>query len=305
MSSHLRFRKRWAGIAALSVISACGDPNGKGPDEEDPRVVDPIGSAATLEIVTWNIEYFPKTAETVERVAAVLKNLDADVYCIQEISDKNAFTSLVASLEGYAGSVSSATTFLHLGVIYKTEFVTLTGMDDEPVDHSGFAARPPLRTDFQFSVPGKPAVPFTVLTLHLKCCGDGVIGVGEDDEEFRRQGASVALEEYLESSLDTSRVVVVGDWNDEIQEPQSSNVFWNFLADSLRYRFVDMPLALSSSYYWSYPGWPSHIDHILATDEWFGSMNDDTVRTLRLDDRIADYETVVSDHRPVAWVVAP
>ena len=48
---------------------------------------------------------------------------------------------------------------------------------------------------------------------------------------------------------------------------------------------------------WSYPDWPSHIDHILITNELFNHVN--SVETLVLDNCQTSYLTAVSDHRPV------
>ena len=36
------------------------------------------------------------------------------------------------------------------------------------------------------------------------------------------------------------------------------------------YEFTDMYIAQSSSEYWSYPSWPSHLDHILISNELLG-----------------------------------
>ncbi len=87
--------------------------------------------------------------------------------------------------------------------------------------------------------------------------------------------------------------------NDELTDPENSNVFWGFIQDSLNYQFADMGIAEGNSYYWSYPSWPSHIDHILITDELFDEWENGDIFTLRIDDYYSDYSSVISDHRPV------
>ena len=41
-----------------------------------------------------------------------------------------------------------------------------------------------------------------------------------------------------------------------------NNVFENILNDSNNYRFVDLPIAQGNNSEWSFPNWPSHLDHI-------------------------------------------
>ena len=72
-------------------------------------------------------------------------------------------------------------------------------------------------------------------------------------------------------------------------------------------RATDLPIALAQgpNYYWSYPTWPSHLDHILISDELFSFFSDPSASalTVRVDDFLpngwADYDQFLSDHRPV------
>ena len=92
---------------------------------------------------------------------------------------------------------------------------------------------------------------------------------------------------------------VVGDFNDLLID--NDNIFDMFLNDTLNYYFTDFLIASSNQYYWSYPTYPSHIDHILITNELFNY--EDTTATLFIDqwyfDGFNDYNTFISDHRPV------
>jgi exonuclease III len=58
-----------------------------------------------------------------------------------------------------------------------------------------------------------------------------------------------------------------------------------------------MLLAESDRDSWSYPGWPSHIDHILVTNELFDLV--DITLTIAFDGCFEDYFEIISDHRPV------
>jgi hypothetical protein len=58
-----------------------------------------------------------------------------------------------------------------------------------------------------------------------------------------------------------------------------------------------MALAQSDKSDWSYPNWPSHIDHILITNELFDQASE-TV-TVSYDGCYDEYFDMVSDHRPL------
>ena len=66
-----------------------------------------------------------------------------------------------------------------------------------------------------------------------------------------------------------------------------------------------MDIAYGSSGNWSYPSWPSHLDHILITNELFDEFDNtgSTVQTIHIEDYFEegwrDYEKYISDHRPV------
>jgi len=56
--------------------------------------------------------------------------------------------------------------------------------------------------------------------------------------------------------------------------------------------------------HWSYPTWPSHLDHILITDELFANFQNfnSLVSVIRIDDYMgtwSNYENIISDHRPI------
>ena len=83
----------------------------------------------------------------------------------------------------------------------------------------------------------------------------------------------------------------------------SYNVFEPFLNEPDEYYFADYYIAQDPSMipYWSYPSWPSHIDHILITNEIFNTEYD--AITVRIDEiffnSFNNYDNLISDHRPV------
>jgi hypothetical protein len=124
----------------------------------------------------------------------------------------------------------------------------------------------------------------------------------DDDEETRRYIASNLLKQYVDNYFPDSNVIILGDLNDELIDGPNDNVFQMILDDSGNYLFTDMEIAQGNSTEWSYPSWPSHLDHILITNELFD--NNSYVEVIRIDDFMeggfSQYDQNISDHRPVA-----
>jgi len=98
---------------------------------------------------------------------------------------------------------------------------------------------------------------------------------------------------------------VIGDLNDIITDLPINNVYQMFIDDSTNYAFADMSIAIGASSEWSFPGWPSHLDHVLITNELFTEFSNPNseIKTIKVDDYLAgglaEYDLNISDHRPV------
>ena len=148
---------------------------------------------------------------------------------------------------------------------------------------------------------------FFIIDNHLKCCGDGYLQLNDqEDEETRRYRAANYLGEYIDALLEDKKVMVVGDMNDELTDQTSNNVFINLINSSDKYRFADMDIAEGNSEDWSYPAWPSHLDHMLITNELYDDIErqGSEIRAIKIDEYLTngwyEYDKNVSDHRPVA-----
>lgn len=247
-------------------------------------------AANSLEVVTWNLEHYPLSESTLTEVKDIVLSLDADVISLQEISSLDVFETLVSELEGWQGSLAVSGN-LNVGFLYKTSEVELI----DPLFE--------IYTDNSSPFPRAPAVikikhalgDIHIIDIHLKCCG------GEDNVA-RRMEASRLLKEYIDTTLPSEKVIIAGDFNDEIfSEDGTERTFDNFIVDSDNYLFADMDIAMGSPSGWSYPSWPSHIDHILITNEFFSHQI--SVETLNLKACNLTYNSKVSDHRPVIMKV--
>ncbi len=255
-----------------------------------------LGSDSALEIVTWNIQNFPKSGEsTLVKLQRVISRLDLDLYCIQEIEDTLAFLRLLGSLPGYRGFYSRddyGAVYQKTGVIYKTDIFTISGVHQIFYSNESFP-RPPLVMDIVAAHNGG-GFQFRLIVLHLKAGSD-------PESRARRAGACRQLKAYLDSLIQPpgeQKIVVAGDWNDELDVPAEENVFSPFLADTANYRFLTLPLA-GNEYYASLVNYTVLFDHILINTAARREYTGGRTVTIRLDDQITDYERLISDHRPV------
>ena len=257
-----------------------------------------FGTESTFDVITWNIENFPKqNGSTVDYLAELIPLLDVDIIAMQEIGDDDYFNQLVDQLNGWSGFRTGGS--WGLAYIYKSEVVINRIEEIQSLDNYNLT-RTPLLMELQW---GSENV--YIINNHYKCCGNGTIEIEYDDEEYRRLQSCILTKTYIESNLDGKNVILVGDLNDELSDPESTNVFINFINDTENYLFVDKNIAVGSSTNWSYPGWPSHLDHILITNELFDEFanTESSVETIRVegyfDNGWTDYEKYISDHRPV------
>ena len=231
-----------------------------------------FGDEHSLDIATWNIEWFPKNDETtVNYVIEIINSLDFDVLGIQELDDTTMFNEMIDSLNSYSSFYESSW-FAGLAYIYRNDVIQVNDFYEiyTTAPYWNAFPRSPMIMDLNFA-----GERYFIINNHLKCCGDGVLDYDDDsDEENRRYTAMNLIKAYVDENLTGEKVVVLGDLNDDISEPHPNNVFQEILNDSNNYQFIDLPIAQGNSSEWSFPNWPSHLDHILVTNEIFDNVND-------------------------------
>jgi len=262
-----------------------------------------FGTDSTFEVVTWNLEWFPKNGSvTVDSVSKIIESLDVDLLGLQEIDDTTICRQMINNLPGYELFMDDVW-FGGLAYVYKTSSINIESIykiyDTSPYWNA--FPRSPLVMELTFM-----GEEFIVINNHFKCCGDGLIDFGDAvDEESRRYQASSLLKQYIDINFPLSRVIVIGDMNDILTDTSPNNVFQTVLDDSTNYLFADKAIAIGPTANWSFPGWPSHLDHILITNELFSEFSNpgSGVQTIKVDDfmsgGLANYDFYISDHRPV------
>jgi len=299
-------KHRILAVALMAALAAFAISCGTNVNITNPNVTDTLGIAfgtdSTFDVITWNIENFPKNnPETSNLLRTLIPNLKADCIAIQEVRYISDFVSLVNQLPGW-GYYMSGIGDTKTAIIYNTNNVQVDSSATIFTNMTNPFPRPPLLIRLRWQ--GEQII---MISLHLKAFGNNVIEeTNPNDEEVRRRYACQLLDQYIMENFSDSRVIVVGDWNDQIQEPESTNVFMSFLSKPDEYKFADMSIAMNlTAQNCSYPGYFSHLDHILITNELFRAFSDagSYVRTINVENFIAggwnSYDKYISDHRPV------
>ena len=259
-----------------------------------------FGTDSTFDVISWNIEWFPKTNSTASDVQEILTKLEADIYALQEIEDTTLLKQVVSNIAGYECYFKSSY-YGGLAYVYNTNTIQVNSK------YEIFTSQP-----FWNAFPRSPQVldinfmntNYIIINNHFKCCGDGILNTNNNnDEENRRLQAVTYLKQYIDNNFSGKRVILLGDLNDELTDNTVNNVFQDFINDN-NYLFTDMLIAQGNSIDWSYPTWPSHLDHILITNEVFSDFQNfnSLVSVIRIDDYMgnwSNYENNVSDHRPI------
>ena len=255
-----------------------------------------VGSDELLDIMTWNMERFPlKGDSTMKAVAEIIDDLDVDIIGVQEVIKIGDFAKMMSWLSGYDFILSQQSSFLEQAIIYKKNMFTLLGQDEPfAMDDYYFAGRPPLVADFLFHC-GDIKQQICIVNMHLKCCGDGL---------YRRQQSMKQLHGFLKEKIENgeNNIIVVGDWNDELQDTGIYQSFSPFINDQENFLFATDRIVRDPSQQ-SYPTWPSFLDHIMIGSGYFEVFeNKGQIRSVNIEEWIggwSKYEDLISDHRPI------
>lgn len=262
-----------------------------------------FGSEDTFEIMTWNIEHFPKNGQTtVNYVSSIIEALEVDIIAVQEVENINYFEQMIGGLSNYSSYLESSW-FAGLAYIYNHEVIEINDIYEIYTSSQYWSSFPRAPMVMDLNYLGNRII---VINNHLKCCGDGILDISDSgDQETRRYQANLLLKEYIDSNFSNNNVILLGDLNDDLVDIPQNNVFQMFLNDPENYLFTDYNIASGTSSNWSFPNWPSHLDHIMITNELFDefAQSDTEIATIKVDDYLSgwfEYDQNISDHRPVA-----
>ncbi|QRN98618.1 endonuclease/exonuclease/phosphatase family protein [Archangium violaceum] len=317
-------------LAVLTVLGACQKPSEEGDPPLDAGMTGdagtPGGDAGTtgdagtpplaFSAANWNLEFFgspdagPSNEQLqLDNVRKVISTTGADIWGLEEVVDATHFAALKQQLPGYDGFLANevpygstyySTTEQKVGLLYRSDVVTL--LDKQLILTSSnydFGTRPPLRVDLRITRDGA-SVDLVAIVLHMKAFSDM-------ESYDRRRRAALALEDYLDTELMNTPVLVLGDWNDDVdvsitRDPNVVNGYMptpykNLLDAPEEYTFLTQPLSLVGQR--STVSNTQFIDHQLVSNELLPRYVSDSAQRLRPDNYISQYGTTTSDHYPV------
>lgn len=301
------------------VITGCSNDsnpvNETDEPEPDPNIeFEAVGTDSTLDFATWNLEWFGDTGNgpsnedlQLQNVNFVISGLDADIWSVQEVVETSHFETLLDELTGYEGFLANdefvtdgpayysdfGNNEQKVGFIYKSDLISvnsarviLTDFDHE------FAGRPPVEVLLTATV-GSESHDIVVILLHAKCCTD-------NESYERKQTGSEALKSYLDQNRPDDYVMMIGDFNDDVDTSISSgkeSAYHNFVEDSINYIFPTKELSDSGES--STVFYPDVIDHHLTSDELYEFYIENSVISFPADDYVTNYGESTSDHYPI------
>ena len=170
-----------------------------------------IGSDETLDIVTWNIENFPKNEQTINYLSEIINDINVDLIALQEIESQNSFEDLISNLNGsWYGYRADDGNWGELSYLINTDNIQITHYPYTILDdyEHFYAYRTPYIVKVQFS-----NEEFIIINIHYKCCGDGYVEDDYWDEEYRRLIANQYLKDYIDFHFSNENVIILGDFN--------------------------------------------------------------------------------------------
>jgi len=302
----------WCSAAIACGVMSCSDAQ-----RGDPLPVPAAAAAATtsrntvtrggeLSVGSWNIEWFGDPTNgpgneplQLANAAAVLAEVDADLWGFAEIVDEAQWTRLVASMRGYSGLLASDRTVedgrrhyaareQKVAVLYRSDAFTVRHARVILASNDAdFAGRPPLEVRLRRTDAGGAELVFIV--VHLKARAD-------DGSWRRRERAARALKAYLDRTHPDAAVIVAGDWNDGVDRSITvgrPSPFAEFVRDPAHYRFTSRGLTNRSAR----SGSGTLVDHHLVTNELAALELPGTAAIVS--PSVRNYRNTTSDHFPV------
>lgn len=292
-----------------------------------------VEKSKTLDVVTWNIEWFGSTSNgpsnvalQLENVKKVIEDLDADIYAFQEIASLSRFNQLVEALPGYGGVVSPAASSggdfaeeaQKLTYLFKLETVDtlqtkvlLTGVTSDLLvgypsgrDRFWASGRLPFLLEIQTNKNGVRKT-INLINVHTRSNGGGE-SAANPRYAMRRYDVNV-LKDTLDAQYANVPLIILGDFNDDLDETVADSSaptvgttetsFINYINDPENYNPIT--ISLSNAGLRTFPSFENVIDHMIISNEMNESWLVNSERIYFPYDLVPNYNTTTSDHLPV------
>lgn len=268
------------------------------------------GGPPPFSVGTWNLENFSEWGVDdwrLENVPGKIDELGVDLLAVQELviekgsdgDDPQAYDALLDALPSYDGVRNPWQVYdTSVGLLYRPDTVEILETEELFPDDSWAFPRPPLQAKVRIERLDE-SIDLTVIVLHLKARDDGL---------ERRLEACTKLWEYLRDSPPDTRVVILGDLNDDPNDVEEENAFTGtFLDTQPDYWFLTAelpPESVTSTGWYHWVGEEyiegSFIDHVIATGPLVEDYTTWDPSIVSVDNEEWDsWETDYSDHFPV------
>lgn len=277
--------------------------------------------ADTLDIVNWNLEFFGDTPaelpEEMSKTRALMNQMNADIYALVEVVNKDSLASLVQSINGdygyvispfgsFASGISDPGWFSaqKLAFVYRKSMVkNVSGRALLQFGGNAYynwsSGRYPylVMADVLGSDNSWQRMHFVI--LHAKAMSDNT-------SCNRRIAGAQELKDTLDQHFANDRLIILGDFNDDLDESicnsASQSNYYNFVSDSTdanSYHSVTLPLSAAGIS--SIAGYPSFLDHVILSNEMAAYYVPNSARLLQaeVNNWVLYYNQYVSDHFPV------
>ncbi len=266
-----------------------------------------VGSDATLDIATWNIEWFGHPSngpsnDTVQlqNVADIINGSGVDLWAMQEIARSNRFDELLASLPDYwSGLLATDSGEQRIGYLWDTRVLGLRQWTHilQSFDYE-FAGRPPLKAEFMVTLPDTSFIA-SFITVHMKAFSDRT-------SYERRAEAAKRIKNHIDfTGLATQPVFFLGDYNDELLSSTYNgqpSPYQPFIDDSGDYEALTLPLEEAGGYSFQSG---SFLDHIIVSNEADAMWISGSTRVLTNLVTVNSFYARTSDHLPVVASFGP
>ena len=267
-----------------------------------------------LKMTTWNIEWFgaPSLGPSdddlqVSNVVDVMSELKSDLLALQEVVSVGHFEDLLAEFTHYEGLVANDNRLEGAGSYYSREQKPALIWNTEKLElldakviltenDSVFAGRPPLEARFLWGHQNA-AQEIAVITFHAKAFSD-------ESSWLRRSQAASVLGQYVKGLEASLPVVVLGDFNDDLDESIAGQAFaspYLELLDIERMVPVTLPLSLANTTTTVNGSKP--VDHIVMRQTDSARAAVDGLSLFRPEAFVDSYADSTSDHYPVSFLL--
>ena len=260
-----------------------------------------LGSEGTLDIATWNIEWFGSSSNgpsnddiQVQNVADIIMGSGVDIWAVQEIVDVNRAMELDSMLPDYWESIlASESGQQRIGFMWDSRVLQLRQSTHilQSFNYE-FAGRPPLKAEFNVTLPDTSFVA-TFITVHMKAFSD-------QTSYERRVEAAKRVKNHIDfTSLSSQPVFFLGDFNDELTAStynRQPSPYVPFLDDTDDYAVLTWPLEQDGGYSFQSG---SFLDHIVVSNEANEMWLQGSTQVMTNLVTVNSFYARTSDHLPV------